>query len=77
MYMYKYGFYTYSQDDFQKTLLYVSVNISANTHSRETSRLSTELAWQGVSNEMRIDFLRLREKIRGFVSLHMQNGENL
>ena len=36
----------------------VFANISANTYSREMSRLSTELAWQDLSNDMRLDFLR-------------------
>ena len=44
---------------FQKnTFFYFFANISANTYSRETSRLSTELAWQEVSNDMQLDFLR-------------------
>ena len=49
----------------KKTLFYVLANISANTYSRETSRISTELAWQEVSNNMRLDFLRylVHEKI--------------
>ena len=42
----------------QKKLFYVFANISANTYSRETSRLSTEFAWQDGSNDMRLDFLR-------------------
>ena len=33
-------------------------NISANTYSRETSRLSKELAWQELSNGVQLDFLR-------------------
>ena len=41
-----------------KTLCNVFANISANTYSREPSRLSTELSWQEVSNGMRLDFLR-------------------
>ena len=28
------------------------------TYSRETNRLSTELAWQDGSNDMQLDFLR-------------------
>ena len=49
----------------KKTLFYVFANISANTYSRETSRISTELGWQEVSNDMRLDFLRylVHEKI--------------
>ena len=42
----------------KKSFFHVFANISANTYSRETSRLSTELAWQEVSNDMRLDFLR-------------------
>ena len=42
----------------KKPRFYVFANISANTYSRETSRLSTELSWQEVSNDMRLDFLR-------------------
>ena len=42
----------------KKVRSYVFANISANTYSRETSRLSTELAWQDGSNDMRLDFLR-------------------
>ena len=38
---------------FKKTLFYVFANISANTYSREMSRISTELAWQEASNDMR------------------------
>ena len=50
---------------FQKTLFYVFANISANTYSREMSRISTELGWLEVSNDMRLDFLRylVHEKI--------------
>ena len=50
---------------FQKNLFYVFANISANTYSRETSRISTELEWLEVSNDMRLDFLRylVHEKI--------------
>ena len=49
----------------KKTLFYVFANISANTYSRKTSRISTELGWQEVSNDMRLDFLRflVHEKI--------------
>ena len=49
----------------KKTLFYVFANISANTYSRETSRISTELEWLEVSNDMRLDFLRylVHEKI--------------
>ena len=46
------------QGDPKKTLFSVFANISANTYSRETSRLSTEFAWQDGSNDMRLDFLR-------------------
>ena len=42
----------------KKTWFSVFANISANTYSRETSRLSTEFAWQDGSNDMRLDFLR-------------------
>ena len=42
----------------QKNLVYFFAYISANTYSRERSRLSTELAWQMVSNDMQLDFLR-------------------
>ena len=42
---------------FQKTRFCVFANISANTYSRETRQLSTELSWQEVSNDMRFDFL--------------------
>ena len=35
----------------KKTLFYVFANFSANTYSRETSRISTELAWQEASND--------------------------
>ena len=48
----------YVQGGPKKTLFSVFANISANTYSRETSRLSTELAWQDGSNDMRLDFLR-------------------
>ena len=50
---------------FQKKMFYVFAYISANTYSRETSRISTELAWQEASNNMRLDFLRylVHEKI--------------
>ena len=50
---------------FKQTLIYVLANISANTYSREMSRISTELAWQEASNNMRLDFLRylVHEKI--------------
>ena len=50
---------------FQKTLFYVFVFFSANTYRRERSRISTELAWQGASNDMRLDFFRylVHEKI--------------
>ena len=41
----------------KKTLFSVFANISANTYSRETSWLSTELAWQDLSNNMRLDLL--------------------
>ena len=49
----------------KKTLFYIFANISVNTYSRETSRISTELGWQEVSNDMRLDFLRylVHEKI--------------
>ena len=49
----------------KKTLFYVFAYISAYTYSRETSRISTELAWQDASNDMRLDFLRylVHEKI--------------
>ena len=49
----------------KKTLFYVFANISANTYSRKTSRISTELGWLEVSNDMRLDFLRylVHEKI--------------
>ena len=49
----------------KKTLLYVFANISVNIYSRETSLISTELAWQEASNNMRLDFLRclVHEKI--------------
>ena len=59
------GLRTYIQGVSKKTLFYVLANISANTYSRETSRISTELAWQEVSNNMRLDFLRylVHEKI--------------
>ena len=48
-----------------KKLFYVFAYISANTYRRETSRISTELGWQEVSNDMRLDFLRylVHEKI--------------
>ena len=42
----------------KKTRFYVFANISGNTYSREARRLSTELSWQEVSNDMRLDFLR-------------------
>ena len=50
---------------FKQTLIYVLANISANTYSREMSRISRELAWQEASNNMRLDFLRylVHEKI--------------
>ena len=59
------GLRTYIQGVSKKTLFYVLANISANTYSRETSRISTELAWQEASNNMRLDFLRylVHEKI--------------
>ena len=49
----------------KKTWFSVFANISANTYSRETSRLSTKFAWQDGSNDMRLDFLRylVHEKI--------------
>ena len=49
----------------KKTLFYVFAYISANTYRRETSLLSTQLAWQEASNDMRLDFLRylVHEKI--------------
>ena len=37
----------------KKTLFYVFAYISANTYRRETSLLSTQLAWQEASNDMR------------------------
>ena len=48
-----------------KKMFYVFAYISANTYSRETSRISTELAWQEASNDMRLDFLSylVNEKI--------------
>ena len=39
---------------FQKKMFYVFAYISANTYSRETSRISTELSWQEASNDMRL-----------------------
>ena len=57
--------YIYIQGVPKKTLFYVFAYISAYTYSRETSRISTELAWQEASNDMRLDFLRylVHEKI--------------
>ena len=55
MYIY---IYIYIQGVPKKTLFYVFAYISANTYRRETSRISTELRWQEVSNDMRLDFLR-------------------
>ena len=40
--------------DIQKKLVYVFAIISANTYSRETSRISTESAWQEVSNDIQL-----------------------
>ena len=48
----------YIQGGPKKTLFSVFANISANTYSRETSRLSTELAWQDLSNDIQLNFLR-------------------
>ena len=45
----------YIQSVPKKTLFYVFANISADTYSRETSRISTEMAWQEASNNMRLD----------------------
>ena len=58
-------FPVYVQGVPKKTLFYVFANISAYTYSRETSRISTELAWQEASNDMRLDFLSylVNEKI--------------
>ena len=42
----------------KKTRFYVFANISAKSYSRETRRLSKELSWQEVSNDMRLVFLR-------------------
>ena len=55
----------YIQSVPKKTLFYVFANISANIYSRKISRISTELGWQEVSNDMRLDFLRylVQEKI--------------
>ena len=49
----------------KKPLFYIFANISANTYSRETSRISTELPWEEVSNDMRLTLLRylVHEKI--------------
>ena len=67
MYIY---IYIYIQGVPKENLFYVFANISANTYSRETSRLSTELAWQEVFNNMRLDFLRYLKKSRGFFHTH-------
>ena len=55
----------YNEQGSKKTLFYVFANISVNIYSRETSLISTELGWQEVSNDMRLDFLRylVHEKI--------------
>ena len=57
--------YTYIYRVFQRNSFYVFANISFNTNSREARRISKELAWQEVSNNMRSDFLRylVHEKI--------------
>ena len=57
--------YIYCTGCSKKTLFYVYANISANTYSRETSEISTELGWLEISDDMRLDFLRylVHEKI--------------
>ena len=50
--------YIYTGCSKKTSWFYFSANISANTYSREASRLSTELAWQELSNGVRLDFLR-------------------
>ena len=46
--------FTYIQGVPKKTFS----DILANTYGRETSRISTELGWLEVSNDMRLDYLR-------------------
>ena len=45
-----------------KKMFHVFANISFNTNSREARRISKELAWQEVSNNMRLRYL-VHEKI--------------